>query len=297
MNRLSALFSGGSSAFRRLFQAGAYVERVASGFRFTEGPLWMAEEKCLLFSDIPADRILKLSSDGRIGVFRHPSGNSNGLTRDRKGRLVACEQGNRRVGRAEADGTTTVLADRYRSGRLNSPNDVVVRSDGGIYFTDPPYGVPPEDRDLPIQGVYFIPPGGDEAILVADDFELPNGLAFSPDEKRLYIDDSSALRHHIRVFDVEADGTLRNGRIFQDMRSRKPGDPDGMKVDEAGNVYCAGAGGVWVFGPDGCRLGIIETPETPSNCAWGDEDRRSLYITARTSVYRARMQVPGIGPQ
>lgn len=294
MNRLCNFFSG-SSAFGRLYPPGASVELVASGFRFTEGPVWIAEENCLLFSDIPADRILKWGPSGRVEVFRQPSGNSNGLTRDREGRLVACEQGNRRVGRTEMDGTITVLADKYQDGKLNSPNDVVVKSDGGIYFTDPPYGIRQDQRELPIQGVYYIPPGGNEVTLVAEDFEMPNGLAFSPDERKLYIDDSSPKRHHIRAFDIEADGGLCNGRIFQGMRSRKSGDPDGMKVDVSGNIYCAGAGGVWVFDPQGRHLGTIDTPETPSNCAWGDEDRQSLYITARTSVYKARMKVPGIG--
>ena len=292
---ISNYFNGGSSAFKGLFPLGATVEPAASGFRFTEGPVWIQEEKCLLFSDIPANKIMKLRADGGVEIFRHPSGNSNGLTRDREGRLIACEQGNRQVGRMEKDGTISVLSDKYQGRKLNSPNDIVVKSDGGIYFTDPPYGVEQDQRELTVQGVYFIPPESNELILVAEDFEMPNGLAFSPDEKKLYVDDSSPKRHHIRVFDVEAAGSLSNGRIFQTMKSRKSGDPDGMKVDSDGNIYCTGAGGVWVFDPEGRHLGTIETPETPSNCAWGDEDWQSLYITARTSVYKVRVKIPGSG--
>ena len=271
------------------------VERVASGFRFTEGPVWMAEEESLLFSDIPASQILKLKNDGRVVVSRAPSGNANGLTRDREGRLIVCEQGNRRVTRLERDGSISVVADRFQGKRLNSPNDVVVKSDGGIYFTDPHYGIDPCQREQPVQGVYFLPPDGSEMRLVAGDFEMPNGLAFSPDEQTLYIDDSAPERRHVRVLRVEEDGSLTNGRLFHDMNIRKPGNPDGMKVDVCGNIYCSGAGGVWIFSPQGGFLGTIKTPETPSNCAWGDGDLQSLYITARTSVYRVRVNIPGMG--
>lgn len=284
--------AGGS---KRLFFRGSEIERVASGFAFTEGPVWIAEEQCLLFSDVPANKIMKLSRGDRIEVFRHPSGNSNGLTRDRESRLVVCEQGNRRVTRTENDGSITVVADIFRGKKLNSPNDVVVKSDGGIYFTDPHYGIEPCQREQPVQGVYFLPPDGNELKLVAEDFEMPNGLVFSPDEKELYVDDSSLGRRHVRVFQVECDGTLSGGHLFHDMSIRQPGNPDGMKVDTCGNIYCAGAGGVWVFDPEGCHLGTIKTPEIPSNCAWGDEDLQSLYITARTSVYRVRVNIPGVG--
>jgi gluconolactonase len=280
---------------KRLVPAVNPVERVASGFSFTEGPVWMAEEECLLFSDIPASQILKLKKDGRVVVFRAPSGNANGLTRDREGRLIVCEHGNRRVTRLERDGSISVVADRFQGKRLNSPNDVVVKSDGGIYFTDPHYGIEPWQREQPVQGVYFLPPDGSELRLVAGDFEMPNGLAFSPDERTLYIDDSALERRHVRVFKVEADGSLTNGRLFHDMNSRKPGNPDGMKVDSCGNIYCSGAGGVWIFSPQGGLLGTIKTPEIPSNCAWGDKDLQSLYITARTSVYRVRVNIPGMG--
>ena len=279
--------------FNAICSPGNRVELVATGFEFTEGPIWFEEDQSLLFSDIPASRILKLNRNGHVEVFRHPSANSNGLTRDRKGRLVACEHSTRRVTRTEPGGEITVLADRYRGKRLNSPNDVVIRSDGGIYFTDPPYGVGKGQRELAFQGVYHLPSDGSGPVLVAEDFEMPNGLAFSPDEEKLYIDDS--VRRHIRVFDVESDGGLSNGRIFQSMNSRKRGLPDGMKVDRLGNLYCAGAGGIWVFDPRGRHLGIIEVPEIPTNCAWGDNDRRSLFITAGGSVYRVRLSNSGCG--
>ena len=252
----------------------------------------LKRKRRLLFSDIPANRIYRLAADGRVTTFREPSGNSNGLTRDKEGRLIACEHGNRRVTRTEADGSVVVLAQNFRGKRLNSPNDVIVKSDGAIYFTDPSYGIKSEEQEQPVQGVYRLSPDGDEFTLVADDFARPNGLAFSPDEKKLYIDDSE--RRHIRVFDVHDDGSLSEGSVFHDMNVSTPGSPDGMKVDVEGHVYCTGAGGVWVFDPAGNHLGTIITPEKPSNCAWGDDDWRSLYITAVTSVYKIRVNTPGI---
>ncbi len=265
-------------------------ERLATGFQFTEGPVWMPEGY-LLFSDIPANRIYKWSEAGGIEVWREPTGQSNGLTLDRRNRLVACEHSNRRVSRIESDGTVVCLADRHEGGRLNSPNDVVVRSDGVIYFTDPPYGIEPEQKEQAFNGVYRITPGGEPEI-VAEDFERPNGLAFSPDESVLYIDDSA--HRHVRAFDVRPDGTLTKSRVLASMDHPQPGSPDGMKVDSKGHLYVAGATGVWVFEPDGTRLGVIVPPERPSNCAWGDEDRRTLYITAQASLYRIRVRVPGI---
>ncbi len=264
-------------------------ERLATGFEFTEGPVWMPEGY-LLFSDIPADRIYKWTPEHGAEVWREPSGNSNGLTIDRQGRLIACEHGNRRVSRTEADGRITVLAERFRGARLNSPNDVVVRSDGCIYFTDPPYGIEPHQREQPCNGVYRILPDGTLELL-ADDFDRPNGLAFSPDEKVLYIDDSP--RRHVRAFDVTPDGRLVNSRLFADMDHPQPGSPDGMKVDRNGHLYVTGATGVWVFEPDGTLLGVIVTPERPANCAWGDVDRKTLYITARSSLYRVRVKIAG----
>ncbi len=281
-----------SGAFRQLFPKQATLERVATGFQFTEGPVWIAEEKRLLFSDIPANRIYGLGADGSVMTFREPTGNSNGLTRDHKGRLIACEHSTRRVTRTEADGSMTILAVRFQGNRLNSPNDVVVKSDGAIYFTDPPYGIKVHQQEQPTQGVYRLSADGSELSLVADDMVRPNGLAFSPDQKKLYIDDSQ--RRHLRVFDVNDDGSLSGGGVFHDMNVSTLGAPDGMKVDVSGHVYCTGPGGVWVFDSAGNHLGTISTPEEPSNCAWGDDDWQSLYITAGSSVYRIRGNTPGV---
>jgi gluconolactonase len=301
IKRLSLIFSkqlasgkleAKSPAFKNLFPKNAKIKRVATGFKFTEGPIWFPEDKYLLFSDIPANKIYKLAPEGKVTVFREPSHNSNGLTRDKQGRLIACEHGQRGVTRTEKDGSITVLADIFQGKKLNSPNDVVVKSNGFIYFTDPPYGIKPEQQEQATQGVYRISPDNNEIIIVADDFIKPNGLAFSPDETKLYIDDSE--RRHIRVFDVQSDGTLTNGHIFYDMKVDKPGLPDGMKVDAQGNIYCTGGGGVWVFSSQGNHLGTIVTPEVPANCAWGDEDYQSLYITASTSIYKIRVNIPGI---
>ncbi|HEU5101320.1 MAG TPA: SMP-30/gluconolactonase/LRE family protein [Roseiflexaceae bacterium] len=271
-------------------------ERIASGFQFTEGPVWHPDGY-LLFSDIPASRIYKWTPDRAVTIWREPTGMSNGLTLDRERRVVACEHAGRRVSRSTADGAAIALADSYGGKRLNSPNDVVVKSDGAIYFSDPPYGLAPphgpsvQEQEQPCNGLYRITPDG-VLELLADDFDRPNGLAFSADETLLYVDDSP--RRHVRVFDVRADGTLANSRIFADMDHPQPGSPDGMKLDSAGHLYVAGATGVWVFEPDGTCLGVIVTPERPANCAWGDDDRQTLYITARTSLYKVRTSVPGL---
>ena len=264
-------------------------EQLATNFQFTEGPIWLPDNS-LLFSDIPANRIYRWTADNGIDVWREPTGNSNGLTLDREGRLIACEHTGRRVSRTKADGSIVTLADHYQGKRLNSPNDVVVKSDGTIYFTDPPYGIEPQEREQSCNGLYRILIDGTMELLV-DDFDRPNGLAFSPDESVLYVDDSP--RRHVRAFDVEIDGQLTNSRIFADMDHPQPGSPDGMKIDEAGHLFVTGATGIWVFEPDGTHLGVIVTPERPANCAWGDVDRQSLYITARTSLYRIRVKIPG----
>jgi gluconolactonase len=264
-------------------------ERLATGFQFTEGPIWLPDGS-LLFSDIPANRIYRWTAESNIEVWREPTGNSNGLTLDREGRLIACEHTTRRVSRTEGDGTVITLAAQYQGKRLNSPNDVVVKSDGTIYFTDPPYGIEPEEGEQPCNGVYRILMDGTIELLI-DDFDRPNGLAFSPDESILYVDDSP--RRHVRAFDVQADGRLTNSRILADLDHPQPGSPDGMKVDEAGHLIVTGATGIWVFEPDGTHLGVIVTPERPANCAWGDADRKSLYSTARTSLYRIQVKVPG----
>ncbi|MDP9237574.1 MAG: SMP-30/gluconolactonase/LRE family protein [Chloroflexota bacterium] len=259
---------------------------VAQGLGFTEGPVWHPGGY-LLFSDIPNSRIHRWQN-GDLGVYREPSGQSNGLTLDKDMRLVACEHENRRVSR-ERDGLVEPLATHFEGKRLNSPNDVVVRSDGRIFFTDPPYGITKEQRELPYNGVFTISREGDLSLL-ATDFERPNGLAFSPDELTLYIADTA--RRHVRAFDAGADGTLSNGRVFAEMR--EDGRPDGMKVDRAGRLFvCATT--MQVFAPDGRPLGVIDCPQLPANCAWG-EDGSTLFITARTGVYRTQVQTIGVAP-
>lgn len=263
---------------------------VASGFQFTEGPLWHPDGY-LVFSDIPADTIYRLESDHTCSPWRRPSGHANGLTCTPDGRLVACEHGNRRVSIEGPEGEPISLASHYGQARLNSPNDVVARSDGSVYFTDPPYGITEDQRELPHNGVYRVTPDG-EIELVVSDMGRPNGLAFSPDEKLLYIDDSE--RRQIRIYQVQPEGNLVGGRIWVDMSSPDTGSPDGMKVDRDGNVYCTGPGGIWVFDPDATCLGILRGPEQPANLAFGDADLCTLYITARTSVYSLRVLVPGL---
>ena len=273
------------------------MERIAAGFGFTEGPVWRGGH--LLFSDIPNSRIVRWEhkEEGpEVTTFRHPSGNANGHTLDHEGRLVSCEHSTRRVTRTEPNGPVTVLASEFEGKRLNSPNDVVVAPGGAIYFTDPPFGLPDrtEGKELRHQGVYRIDPATGELALAAADFDLPNGLAFSPDASRLYVDDSA--KHHIRVFDVAADGSLSGGDVFADLTGNEGeiGVPDGMKVDSAGNVYCTGQGGLWVFEPGGAVLGRIICPEQPANCGWGEDDWRTLYLTARTGVYSIRLNIPGV---
>ncbi len=292
----SGRFVSKSEDFHQLFPMGAAVERVAGGFRFTEGPVWLPEAGGLLFTDLPANRIWRLEPDGTAVVFREPSGHANGMTLDDEGRLIVCEQGPRRVTRTGSDGSIIVLADSFRGRRLNSPNDVVMGPHGSVWFTDPPYGIRPEEQEQPAQGVYRIPHGGGAPVLVAGDFDRPNGLAFSPDGRTLYVDDSSTHRRHVRAFGVNPAGQLSGNRLFHCMKVRGRGVPDGMKVDEEGRVWCTGAGGVWVISPEGRHLGTILFPEQPANCAWGGQDRRTLYITAETSVYRIRTDVKGIAP-
>lgn len=285
-----------TTKFEQIVTKDSKLEKIAGGFVFTEGPVWDAENKCLFFSDIPANIMRKWTSTKGIEIYRQPSGKSNGLTIDKQGRLIACEHANRRVSRTEKDGTVVTIADKYDGKKLNSPNDVVVKSDGSIYFTDPPYGLTAEfgnlgEQELPFQGVYRLSPDG-KLILLIDDFDKPNGLAFSPDESLLYIDDTD--RAHVRVFDVNPDGTISNGRVFAELKGDEPGAVDGMKVDSEGNVYVTGPGGISIFDPSGKKLGRIDVPEVAANLAWGDDDWKTLYITASTSLYKIRLGIMGI---
>lgn len=268
--------------------------KIASGFRFTEGPVWDRARGCLYFSDIPANTIHQWRPDGGVSVFKYPSGKSNGLTLDHAGRLLICEHAGRRVSRIEQDGSTSGLASHYRGSRLNSPNDIVVKSDGFIYFTDPPYGLNPvfgidEPPELDFTGVYRANPTSGEIVVVADDF-TPNGLAFSPDERRLYVADTEA--NLVLSYEVDSAGNLSGKRLFARIAGNPA--PDGLKVDVKGNVFVSGGGGVWVHDPDGARLGLIPVPELPSNLAWGDTGWSTLYITARTSVYRVQTLTAGM---
>ena len=285
-----------SDEMLNLVDADAQVEKLGTGCQFTEGPVWNSEGKFLLFSDIPSNQMKKWSSETGIINFREPSGKSNGLTYDRQGRLIACEHANRRVSRTEADGEIVTISSHYGGKRLNSPNDVVVKSDGSIYFTDPPYGLTAEygtlgEKELDFQGVYRLSPDGNSLALLVDDFDCPNGLCFSLDESILYINDSSE-RSHVRAFDVLPDGTIANGRVFAEIVGE--GGPDGMKTDQVGNVYVTGPGGVWIFTASGCHLGVIKTPEGATNLGWGESDWKTLYIVAKTSLYRIKCRVAGV---
>ncbi len=263
-------------------------ETVAEGLGFTEGPLWHPDGY-LIFSDTPGGRICDVRN-GALGTYQNlPGDGPVGITLDLQQRVLVCMQDGRWVGR-EQDGRIEPIATHYQGKRLNSPNDIVVRSDGRIFFTDPPYGLKDEsERELPYNAVFTISPAGDLRPLVTD-FEKPNGLAFSVDERTLYVADTA--RHHVRAFDVAADGGLSGGRVFAEMREE--GRPDGMKLDGEGRLYvCAGT--VQVFAADGAPLGVIDCPQSPANCAWG-EDGGTLFITARTSVYRTRFQARGVAP-
>ena len=271
-------------------------ECLADGLEFTEGPVWDAARRRLIFSDIPAARIYEWSEAGGLKVFRDPSHKANGLALDREGRLLACEHATSRVTRLEADGRITVIADRHGGVELNSPNDIVVSSGGRIYFTDPSYGrmdyygVAREEA-LGYRGVYRVDPHGGAPVLLADDFAQPNGLCFSRDERRLYVNDTE--RMHIRAFDVRDDGSLAGGAVWAEVSGTGDGAPDGMKIDRDGHVYCCGPGGIHVFDHDARCLGVILVPTPVANFAWGDDDRRSLYMTASGSLWRARVRTPG----
>jgi gluconolactonase len=299
-----------SSELDRLLPQGARLEKLAGGFQFTEGPVWHPDGY-LLFSDPNANTIYRWSPEGAVSVFRTKSGytgfdigryhqpGSNGLTLDRDGLLTINEHGNRRVTRLERTGKITVLADRYDGKRLNSPNDLVYRSDGTLYFTDPPFGLPQtfEDpnKELTFSGVYMVKDR--KVTLLTRELSGPNGLAFSPDEKYLYVDNWDLKRKVLMRYQVNADGTLSGGRVFYDFTGeREDVALDGIKVDVKGNVYVSAPGGVWILSPAGKALGRIVPPEHDANFAFGDADGKSLYLTASTGLYRIRVNVPGIRP-
>ena len=285
----------------------ARLEQVAGGFEFTEGPVW-SPEGALLFSSPNTNVIYRWDPRGEVTVFRPKSGyagtdigryhqpGSNGLTFDPQGRLTICQHGNRRVVRVEPHGDVTVLADRFEGRRLNSPNDLVYRSDGTLFFTDPPFGLPgafdDPARELPFSGVFRARDGA--VALVADELAGPNGLAFSPDERILYVGDWDPERKVVMRYELDAAGDVTASSVLCDLTG-EPGEDalDGLKVDAAGNVYACGPGGVWIVAPDGERLGLLRLPEDPHNLAWGEADRRTLYITALTGVYRIRLGVGG----
>src|SRR2546430_8193660 len=289
------------------------IFKLAEGFKFTEGPVWDRKGGYLLFSDPNNNTIYKYLPEGNVqlAVFREKSGyegadiaeygqpGSNGLTFDREGRLTINQHGNRRVVRLESDGQLNVLADKFEGKRLNSPNDLVYRIDGTLYFTDPPFGLPKFFKDprkeLPFSGVFAVKDG--KVTLVSKDLTGPNGLAFSPDEKFFYVDNWDDHKKIVMRYEVNPDGTLKNGKLFFDMTSAGTEDAlDGMKVDKAGNLYVSGPGGLWILSPQGKHLGTIIPPKHPHNFAWGDADGKTLYMCARSGLYRMKLNIEGIRP-
>lgn len=266
------------------------VQKLAGDFGFTEGPVWHPDNY-LLFSDIPASRINKYTPDSNVHPYLEPSGNSNGLTFDREGRLIACEHTGRRVSRQDSDGSMVTVADSWEGKKLNSPNDVVVHSNSRIFFTDPPYGISPEEEEIGFNGVYRIDPDG-SVVLLGSDFGRPNGIAFSPDESILYVADTE--RSEVRAFDLTPNQDLSNDRVFIPIDVEGAGMPDGMKVDEHGNIYVTASDGVWVITPSAEHVGTITFPEQPANLAFGADDNKTLFVTARTGLYSVRVNVPGI---
>ena len=287
--------------FRSLMIGIAHLDKLADGCIWAEGPVWFADGGYLLWSDIPNNRMLRWTPETGVSTFRAESNNSNGNTRDRQGRLVTCEHLTRRVTRTEPDGSTTVIADKYKGKRLNSPNDVVVKSDGAIWFTDPSYGIMTEfegSRSEQEQGgcyVYRVDPSNGEIATVVEDFVKPNGLAFSPDEKILYVADSAASHdpnapHHIRAFDVVDGRKLSNSRVFCDI---KTGIPDGFRIDVQGNLWTSTSVGVECYAPDGTLLGRINVPEIVANVTFGGKRRNRLFIAATTSLYAIYVNTTG----
>ena len=286
-----------------LVEADAHVEWLGSGFMWTEGPLWNQKGGYLLFSDMPGGVRRRWDEQSGVQEAMKPSNKGNGMTYEALGRLIVCEHATSSVVRMDPDGTGSdreVIASHYEGRQLNSPNDVVVKSEGSIYFSDPTYGRMPgfgveREQELDVQGMYRIPPDGGESTLLAAGFEQPNGLCFSPDESLLYINDSA--RAHIRVFEVGPDGTLSNGRTFAERigtASLENGDlVDGMKCDERGNIWVTGPEGIWVFSPEGVHLGVVEIPESVGNLHWGGPDWKWLFVCASTGLYRFKRKVAG----
>jgi gluconolactonase len=287
------------AALEDLVDPNAEAEQVATGFTFTEGPIWNAQEQTLYFSDMPGDVRRRWSEADGVREVMRPSNQGNGMTYDAEGNLLVCEHTTSLLVRERPDGARETVASHFEGKELNSPNDVLVRSDGSIYFSDPWYGRMPvfgleRERELGFQGVYRVPPGGGDPELVVgrDEYEQPNGLCFSPDESLLYVNDSPGA--FIKVYDVNADGSLSNGRMFFEGIGSgiiEDGIPDGMKCDERGNVWVTGPGGIWVISSEGERLGLIEVPENTGNLTWGGEDWHTLFIPSSTSLYRIRTKV------
>jgi gluconolactonase len=283
----------GDPAFRRVLSAGSSIRMVASGFQFTEGPAWFDAHQFLLFSDIPADTIYRWVEGQGHSVWRQPSRNSNGNTVDLQGRLLTCEHGSRTLTRTMDNGDVTVLAATYQGRKLNSPNDVVVKSDGTIWFTDPPYGISPEQKEQLANHVFRLDPGSSEPVAVVSDFTMPNGLCFSPDESLLYIADSDVSVHHIRRFRVRPGNALEGGEVFVTIEQ---GVPDGIRVDQAGRLFSTAADGVQVFSPEGVLLGTMKTPEVAANCTFGGPGHSTLFITATSTVWAVDLTTPGPWP-
>jgi gluconolactonase len=274
--------------FGRVVAPEAKLEKLAGDLRFTEGPVWLGgDDGYLVFSDIPAQRLYRWSPKDGLSVFRENSNGANGNTLDRAGHLVTCEHSSRQVTRTDSDGAVDVIAADYQGKKFNSPNDVVVKSDGCVYFTDPDYGLRDKSkREVPKNYVFRLDPARGEVRAIADDFDMPNGLCFSPDEKLLYIADSGKPRH-IRVFEVQADGSIANGRVFCAIDK---GVPDGIRTDAEGRVYSSAGDGVQVFTPAGGLIGKILVPESPANLCLGGPGKKTLFITARTSLYAIRLK-------